>query len=53
MYRVFNMGIGLILIVSLAVVDRVLARVDELGDQGYRIGEIVPARSEGVVEYAG
>ncbi len=51
MYRVFNMGIGLILIVPRAAADGVLARAAELGDRGYLIGEIIPARAERVVEY--
>ncbi len=53
MYRVFNMGIGLILVVPLETVDGVLARAAQLGDRGYRIGEIIPARADGVVEYVG
>ena len=51
MYRVFNMGIGLILVVPPAAVDGVLAHAAELGDQGYTIGEIIPARAGGTVEY--
>ncbi|MFM8550699.1 MAG: phosphoribosylformylglycinamidine cyclo-ligase [Nitrospiraceae bacterium] len=41
MYRVFNMGIGLVLVVPTDQADRVIRRAVELGDQGYRIGEIV------------
>ena len=43
MYRVFNMGIGLILVVPSAAVDQVMARAVELGDRAFRIGEIVKA----------
>jgi phosphoribosylformylglycinamidine cyclo-ligase len=43
MYRVFNMGIGLILVVPAASVASVLARAAMFGDQGWMIGEIVPA----------
>jgi phosphoribosylformylglycinamidine cyclo-ligase len=41
MYRVFNMGIGLILVVPATAVTGVLGRAAELGDQAWRIGEIV------------
>ena len=41
MYRVFNMGIGLVLVVGSEQADRVIARVGELGDRAFRIGEIV------------
>ena len=43
MYRVFNMGIGLILIVSADTVATVLEKAKALGDQGWLIGEIVAA----------
>jgi phosphoribosylformylglycinamidine cyclo-ligase len=53
MYRVFNMGIGLILVVPPAIADAVLARVLALGDQGTLIGEIVAGqKGEPDVEYA-
>jgi len=52
MYRVFNMGIGLVLVVPDAQADRVIARATELGDRGYRIGEMMPAGQAGRrVEY--
>ncbi|MGH7207540.1 MAG: phosphoribosylformylglycinamidine cyclo-ligase [Nitrospiraceae bacterium] len=41
LYRVFNMGIGLALVVSADHVEKLIARAAELGDRGYRIGEIV------------
>ena len=41
MYRVFNMGIGLIMVVPAAAMTDVLARAAALGDQGWHIGEIV------------
>ncbi|MBM4133305.1 MAG: phosphoribosylformylglycinamidine cyclo-ligase [Nitrospira sp.] len=41
MYRVFNMGIGLVLVVPAEQADRVISRAGELGDRGYKIGEIV------------
>jgi phosphoribosylformylglycinamidine cyclo-ligase len=43
MYRVFNMGIGLILVVPADAVAIVLAKASALGDQGWVIGEIVEA----------
>jgi phosphoribosylformylglycinamidine cyclo-ligase len=52
MYRVFNVGIGLVLVVPEAQADRVIARATELGDRGYRIGEMAPAEQVGrQVEY--
>jgi phosphoribosylformylglycinamidine cyclo-ligase len=41
MYRVFNMGIGLVLIVPERDADAVIATAATFGDKGYRIGEIV------------
>ncbi|MBH0193469.1 MAG: phosphoribosylformylglycinamidine cyclo-ligase, partial [Nitrospira sp.] len=53
MYRVFNMGIGLILVVPPESVAAVLAKVGTLGDRGWRIGEMVPSvGKEPGVEYA-
>jgi len=54
MYRVFNMGIGLILVVAPEHVDRVMAKAVEAGDRTYHIGEMVAqSTDEGVVEYVG
>ena len=41
MYRVFNMGIGLIVVVPPDSVAAVLAQAAALGDRGWRIGEMV------------
>jgi len=52
MYRVFNMGIGLILVVPAEAASTVIARAATLGDQAYQIGTIVSSPSEGpLVEY--
>jgi phosphoribosylformylglycinamidine cyclo-ligase len=52
LYRVFNMGIGLALVVSANHVEKLIARAAELGDRGYRIGEIVASEPDGKrVEY--
>jgi phosphoribosylformylglycinamidine cyclo-ligase len=52
MYRVFNMGIGLILVVSPDEADPVMRRATALGDRAYRIGRIVSAKDgEPLVEY--
>jgi phosphoribosylformylglycinamidine cyclo-ligase len=54
MYRVFNMGIGLILVVAPDHAERVMAKADEIGEQVYHIGEMVAQQDdEGVVEYVG
>jgi phosphoribosylformylglycinamidine cyclo-ligase len=49
MYRVFNMGIGLVLIVPARDADAVIAKAATLGDKGYKIGEMVSG--EPGVEY--
>jgi phosphoribosylformylglycinamidine cyclo-ligase len=49
MYRVFNMGIGLVLIVPPKDAEAVIAKAGTLGDIGYRIGEIISG--EPGVEY--
>jgi len=41
MYRVFNMGIGLVLISSPEHVEGIIAQAHELGDRACRIGEII------------
>jgi phosphoribosylformylglycinamidine cyclo-ligase len=52
MYRVFNMGIGLILVVPADSVAKVLEEAKASGDQGWRIGEIIAASDGGPeVEY--
>jgi len=41
MYRVFNMGIGLVLVVPPKDADGVIARAATFGDKGYVIGDVV------------
>jgi len=54
MYRVFNMGIGLILVVPPQSAHAVLKKAGELGDRGWQIGEIVASSgAEPEVEYVG
>jgi phosphoribosylformylglycinamidine cyclo-ligase len=54
MYRVFNMGIGLVLVTPDKQADDVIKRAGELGDHAYRIGEIIAQQpNEGTVEYVG
>ena len=54
MYRVFNMGIGLILVVPPQSAHAVLKKAGELGDEGWQIGEIVASSgAEPEVEYVG
>jgi phosphoribosylformylglycinamidine cyclo-ligase len=54
MYRVFNMGIGLVLVTPDEQADDVMKRAGELGDRAYRIGEIVAQQAdEGTVKYVG
>jgi phosphoribosylformylglycinamidine cyclo-ligase len=52
MYRVFNMGVGLILVVPASAAQAVVARAKSLGDPACQIGTIVPSTGEGpLVEY--
>ena len=52
MYRVFNMGIGLILVVPASAAQSVIARAKALGDPAWQIGTIVSSTGEGpLVEY--
>lgn len=52
MFRVFNMGIGLILVVPAHLATPVLSKAADLGERGWQIGEIVSwSGSEPVVEY--
>jgi phosphoribosylformylglycinamidine cyclo-ligase len=54
MYRVFNMGIGLIMVVPPALATPVLKKAAESGDHGWKIGEILASSgSEPEVEYVG
>lgn len=46
MYRVFNMGIGLILVVPPESVSGVLAGAAALGDRGWQLGEILSSTGE-------
>lgn len=41
MYRTFNMGIGMVIVVSAAESDQVLAELAAQGEKAYRIGEVV------------
>ena len=52
MYRVFNMGIGLILLVPASAARSVVARATALGDPAWQIGTIVSSTgTEPLVEY--
>jgi len=52
MFRVCNMGIGLILVVPSQSATAVLKKAQELGDRGWKIGEIVASSgNEPEVEY--
>lgn len=47
MYRVFNMGIGLVLVVPADSVNGVLTHVQAVGEKAWAIGEIVSSKSDG------
>jgi phosphoribosylformylglycinamidine cyclo-ligase len=44
MYRDFNMGIGMILVVPANQAEAVMKKAKRLGEKAYRIGEIVKGR---------
>ncbi len=48
MYRTFNNGIGMVLVVSPNEVDDILGRLSGLGEQAYLIGEITQAKASSV-----
>ena len=48
MYRTFNYGIGMVLVVSKDEADDVIGRLAGLGDRAYLIGEIAPAEAPSV-----
>ncbi len=50
MYRVFNMGIGMVIVVSLADAHRVVAHLDSLNEKHYDIGRIVEGSHEVMIE---
>jgi len=47
MWRVFNMGIGFVLVVDKRVVPSVMEEVDRLGEKAFLIGEVI--KGEGVI----
>lgn len=46
MYRAFNCGIGFILVVAAAEAEAVTARLNQLGETAFRIGQLQPATSD-------
>jgi phosphoribosylformylglycinamidine cyclo-ligase len=46
MFRVFNCGIGMVIVVAPEVADAAAARLAADGETVYRIGHIVPAGAE-------
>ena len=48
MYRTFNYGIGMVLVVSASEVEDIIDRLAGLGDQAYLIGEIFQAETPSV-----
>jgi phosphoribosylformylglycinamidine cyclo-ligase len=42
MWRTFNCGIGLVVILPAARADEAIARLTEAGESVFRVGEIVP-----------
>jgi phosphoribosylformylglycinamidine cyclo-ligase len=53
MYRVFNMGIGLVLSASSAVVDELLSFIKKEGFEGFVIGRIIPGSGRIIINVRG
>jgi phosphoribosylformylglycinamidine cyclo-ligase len=49
MYRTFNMGIGMVLVVEARVVDRALSFIKAQGEKGFLIGEIGKGKGEVII----
>jgi len=49
MYRTFNMGIGMVVIVEARVVDRALAFIKSQGEKGFLLGEIGKGKGEVII----
>ena len=41
MYRTFNMGIGLVLIVAAEQAEEIRQTAEDLGESAYRLGEVI------------
>jgi phosphoribosylformylglycinamidine cyclo-ligase len=50
MYRVFNMGIGMVLIVAAAQAEDAAAALSDLGERVYRIGEVCPGQGVSFID---
>ncbi|NND00995.1 MAG: phosphoribosylformylglycinamidine cyclo-ligase [Gammaproteobacteria bacterium] len=50
MYRTFNCGVGMILVVPAAHCDHALSRLDELGEEAFLMGEIKSGRDDLAVQ---
>ena len=49
MFRTFNMGVGIVAILSPGSLRRALQRLDELGIKAWAIGDVVEGKKEGVI----
>ena len=47
MLRTFNYGIGMVVVVAPADRDGVVQCLEDRGEQGFRIGEVLPRQKEG------
>ena len=50
MYRTFNMGIGMVLIIGADEVDAVRAHLQEAGDSFYELGSVVSGNKKAVMK---
>jgi phosphoribosylformylglycinamidine cyclo-ligase len=46
LYQVFNMGIGMVVVVDAGKADAVLRSIRKAGHRAWAIGEIVPGKGE-------
>ena len=50
MYRTFNMGVGMVLVVDPSEADAVRAHLTEAGETFYELGKVVPGHKETIMK---
>jgi phosphoribosylformylglycinamidine cyclo-ligase len=50
MYRVFNMGIGFVMIVAKDFADAIIQKLSKYGEVVYKIGTIAPGKNRVIIK---
>jgi phosphoribosylformylglycinamidine cyclo-ligase len=50
MYRTFNMGIGLVMVVNDADKEKIIKKLETLGEKAYLIGKVIDGKQDVVYE---